>query len=249
MSKKPGYIYLDDNDNITDVLMTGSDTKDWQKEDDEVNDLALGHIKKCVTEEHPILLDAGCGTGRLLPTFAPHFPRVVALEPDLQRFEEAKTNLMRLGLGEKVDLENVSVEEFGPSKKIHVILFNHVLQHVGCDHIDGIMRKFRDIQNAGGLLLLSTCHSCKSVDYFTKAFVVDSRHAEEEISREEFDSLTVSRQQGVLPSHFFSKTSLETLLTRFSYEVVEFRPYHNSVAKDGCRDVFVAAVKKSLEKP
>jgi len=241
--KKSEYVYSDDSDNITDILMSGTDTADWEREDNEINDRAIGLIKKLVTRKEPVLLDAGCGTGRLLPTFAPHFSHIIALEPDAERYEEAKGKLKHLGMAHKIDLRNLCVEEYRPSGRIDVVLFNHVLQHIGCNQIDTVMRTFGRIQDVGGLLLLSTCHSCTEKDYFTKARVVGSKHTEEEIGEEEFNSLTAGGQKGLLQSHFFCQKSIERILQQANYRIVDFKPYHHSIAKNGCRDQFVAAVK------
>ena len=173
-----------------------------------------------------VFLDAGCGTGRLLPEFEEYFSRLVAIDPDSSQVEKAKNLVNELGFADKVTFQVKSIAELDCDRNtFDIILCNHVLQHVHTNSVPAIMQKFGAVLKEQGLLFITATHSTRDYDYYVKAYLEGCEAVETEIGEEGFDSL-VSDGKGILPIRFFAIRNLVRLLRDSGFELLDFRSYH-----------------------
>jgi 2-polyprenyl-3-methyl-5-hydroxy-6-metoxy-1,4-benzoquinol methylase len=169
-------------------------------------------------------LDAGCGDGRLIPVFEELFDEVVAIEPDIERLNDAENFTNNLKLSNKITFKRVAIEDFDNVGQFDFILCSHVLQHVHTDAVPLIINNFRTLIKREGLLCITTCHSTKEKSYFTKDFLNKSQLRDVLITKDEFNSLI--NCTGTLPIHFFKPDEICSLLSMNGFRIIEFRVFH-----------------------
>ena len=222
------YHYPDINDKLTKTLIKTKEpyANYWQTSEKTI----LKEIEERI-KNHPMsscswLLDAGCGTGRLLPEFQKYFSQILAIDPDCTQIEKAKQTVRNHGFEDKVTFKVASAEQLEWEKEsIDVILLSHIIQHVSTDTIQKILSRFHEILKQNGLLFLMTTHSRKNNDYYVKEMLVKSRVVERRVNEQEFNSL-INNTQNILPVHFFSKKNITTVLAKNGFKVLDFRTYH-----------------------
>jgi ubiquinone/menaquinone biosynthesis C-methylase UbiE len=223
------YFYPDINDRITVSLI---DEKEpfagyWIKSEK----ATLNVIKKLIAEHSgnnklQWLLDAGCGTGRLLPEFEGYFQHILAIDPDSSQIEKAKSLANKYGFLDKVVFDTISADKLHwKNETIDIILCSHVLQHVSTDSVSRILQNFFRVSKKKGLLFIMTTHSKENQDYYVKAYVKDSEMVEERIDKDEFDSL-ISNNKNILPLHFFSLKNITQIVENSGFSLLSFRSYH-----------------------
>lgn len=211
--------------------------------------VALQRVKDRVTREvSPTdgkLVDAGCGMGRLSVEFAPMFGSIIAVEPDERRIQEAISNVIESDLTDKIEFQNTTIQKMEVSSADTAIC-SHIIQHVPAESIPGILQKLNDALKDNGTLVLSTNNSGQDADRYTKLYWNGSVNIEEEISQEEFEGLH-GNQDGILPIHWFSKSTLEHMLQQGGFEIEDSYLYHNLEGDggEGGRDVQIIARKKT----
>lgn len=100
----------------------------WWLEERWVIDQTLRFLSSRFTEKSTLMLDVGCGQGRLLPAFCPLFERIIGIEPDANRFAASAEFVFDVGATEVVLLRGrVPEVELEPAD---FILCSHVLQHL-----------------------------------------------------------------------------------------------------------------------
>ena len=218
------YSYPDAEDKITTSIIheTESFKGQWAISEEEI----LNTIKQYLKETPRIwLLDAGCGTGRLLPEFQNVFEKILAVDPDVSQIGKAKILVKNQGFSKKVTFKVTPIEMLEWDKEsLDAILCSHVLQHVGTDSVQVILQKFNELSKANALLFIITTHSQKK-DYFARDFIRGQKACEENISRDEFNSLVVNKKS-MLPVHFFSIDTLQMELQKAGYTLLESKLFH-----------------------
>lgn len=231
------YIYPDMDDAVTVALLAKEDL--WERDEKEILEYAM-----CLVQRGKIFIDAGCGFGRLIPVFAQHFEKIIAIEPDFGRMQKAKEVIKLAGLDKKVEfvqspIENVSI------KNADTVLSSHVIQHISTDAVPIVLRKMRTMLKLCGLLILTTNNSPREADRFVQSFLLDGKNVEEEIQRTEFERLIGTT--GVVPVRQFSSETLANLLRDAGFTVIAQRLFHKGANYPSGRDVLVVAKGSKLD--
>jgi 2-polyprenyl-3-methyl-5-hydroxy-6-metoxy-1,4-benzoquinol methylase len=223
------YFYPDKNDSLTVKFIAENQPFKgyWVKSESLILERMKTLVQNYTQNKHDaVFLDAGCGTGRLLPEFARYFSKILAIDPDERALTKAKEAAEKSQLAAKVVFQNVSIEKFEWEKtKVNTVLSSHVLQHVHTQIVPKILSKFTQLSEQKGLLLIMTCHSQKKHDCYMKTYEKNGKVVEEVIGEDEFNSL-LQNEQGILPVHFFSQNNFFKMLRDSSFEVVDFKTFH-----------------------
>jgi 2-polyprenyl-3-methyl-5-hydroxy-6-metoxy-1,4-benzoquinol methylase len=223
------YRYPDVNDKLTMALIREEEPYRgyWENSEKQVIEIIKETIRKRnFSSKNSWLLDAGCGTGRLLPEFQEYFSNILAIDPDSSQIEKAKKIVRDGRFANKVMFKVISIEQMEREKgSIDVVLCSHVIQHVHTETIPKILQKFHYLLKPDGLLFLMTTHSRRSHGYYVTSFLKDSKLVEEKIRRKEFNSL-IKNERNILPIHFFSIRNLYNILKKSGFVLINFRTYH-----------------------
>ena len=230
------YIYPDHGDGLTVSLIDNVEPYKgfWGHNEDIILNEINEYIKGNINADDSFFLDAGCGNGRLLKKFGINFSNIVAIEPDENRLKEAIENIKFTDFYSKVTFLNVSAEELTCTHKFDVILSSHVLQHVHTDTVIKILKNITSLLRNNGVLFLMTCHTVETDDCYAKDQYIDSKFIEENITKEDFNSL-IFNNINVLPIHFFSKKTIIGLLKEAGFEIFDMEVFHNN------RDIYLSA--------
>ncbi len=172
------------------------------------------------------LLDAGCGTGRLLPEFEKSFSHILAVDSDPNQIEKAQKLAAEKKFEEKVVFKISLTEELDWEKEsIDVVLCSHVIQHVNTESVSKILEKFHFLLKSQGLLFIMTTFSGNKPDYYVKGCLKGSESIEKKISKKEFNSL-IYNEQNILPLHFFSVQTLTSLFSSSGFSLLSYKPFH-----------------------
>jgi ubiquinone/menaquinone biosynthesis C-methylase UbiE len=246
-TEKPPYFYPDLNDKITSYLIKQKESYkgQWEKEENEILNKTEQYIKE---KQVSCLLDAGCGTGRLLPRFQGLFDKILAVDADASQIEKARLLVKELGFSEKVTFKVTPAETLRWRREsIDVILCSHVIQHTRTDLVPVLLQKFNVLTKPDALLFILTAYSEKQ-DYYVKDTINKNSFCETQICKEEFNSLIANRQ-GELPVHFFSIGTLKEMLAKAGFSISSYKPFHKMGnlekidSPSSARDIFVAAKK------
>ncbi|AKB34837.1 hypothetical protein MSSAC_0247 [Methanosarcina siciliae C2J] len=220
------YTYPDLEDEITCVFIGIHEPYEgyWAESENHVLNLMKKHIEENVKSEKKLLLDAGCGEGRLIADFSKYFDHILAIDPDRFRLSIAKETVQNIGVSDKVHFDDTPIQELEEQEKFDVILCSHVLQHVHTDLIPKIIDKFKRILKESGLLLILTCHSTTGTDYFVKEFLNESNFTEEIVNENDHNSLVSGINQ--LPIHLFSRKSIKETLEKSDFEIIDYKVFH-----------------------
>ena len=92
------YQYPDKDDALTAQMINSEyDAAYWEKSEEAVLQKAIDALNALhAKHDSKSLLDLGCGKGRLIKTFSHHVDKIVAIEPDKSRFQEADLLVDRL---------------------------------------------------------------------------------------------------------------------------------------------------------
>jgi ubiquinone/menaquinone biosynthesis C-methylase UbiE len=226
---KKEYIYPDVNDEVTKAFIKENEpfSNYWESSEEKVLSLIEEKIEKHFPKsKESWLLDAGCGTGRLLPEFQKYFSNILAIDPDSLQIEKAEKTARINGFADKVVFKTTSAEQLDwKEESIDVILSSHVIQHVHTKTIPKILSKFHRILKSDGLLFMMTTHSRRNRGYYARAILKDSKTIEQKISKEEFNSLILN-DQNILPIHFFSVQNLQNMLRDSGFVLTQYKSYH-----------------------
>lgn len=198
----------------------------WEFSENNIINKVNDQIAKLTRTVPFSFLDAGCGNGRLTLEFAPSFDVITAIEPDSERLHQAQNLIAKSNLAGKITFNQQLIQEINEDqRKFDVILLSHVLQHVPIDSLAGIFKKLRKLLKDNGLIIITTCHSHIEQDFYTYSYLKDDQFYETKSDENTFNTYTTNTQK-VLPAHFFTKKSLESLLSTQNLGIVEFYVYH-----------------------
>lgn len=239
------YTYPDENDQLTTQLIDSHDDlvgADWGFEEKKV----LNRLKKIISEnikrKDSQLIDFGCGDARLIIEFENYFDKIIGIEPDKRRFENAK-NAVNSDQPEKIIITNKLIENTDYHETADAILLSHVIQHINPKNIEKIIQKVHSSLKDAGIFYLATNNSTdKDRDQYTKMYFENVLH-EETIDENEFIQL-IQNKLGVLPIHWFSKKTLTELLERNGFEIMFYKTFHKSHDNND-RDVAIICRKLS----
>lgn len=223
--------------------MKKSSAVEWEESEERILKIIEEYMKKSPGNW---LLDAGCGTGRLLPRFQKYFDKILAVDLDPTQIRKAQELAQIHGFANKVTFKTSSIDSVKWRRNsIDAVLCSHLLQHVSNDSVKRILEKFKTLSKEDSLLFIMTAHA-RYQDYFTKESLEGQEHFEERINAEEFDSLT-SNSKNILPIHFFPKKSIQNALERSGFKTLEYRLFHKVAVGNSCRkesrDLLIVAKK------
>lgn len=69
------------------------------------------------------VLEVGCGNGRITTHLAPHANHITAIDPDVDRIEQAKANLPP-ELAHKISYHAIPLEDLPPGEKFDMVLLS-----------------------------------------------------------------------------------------------------------------------------
>jgi 2-polyprenyl-3-methyl-5-hydroxy-6-metoxy-1,4-benzoquinol methylase len=230
------YVYPDQDDATTVTFIEKE--KSWEHDEMEV----FTHAKRLI-RPGGILVDAGCGFGRLIPVFADSFEKIIAIEPDSNRIEKAKSTVAVANLLDKVDFINLLIQEVVLEQKVDVVLSSHIIQHISTTAVPVVVQKMSDMLKPDGILILTTNHSPRDEDKFTKGYLHNGENIEDIITKNQFEDL-IGNMSGVIPVHMYSPESLSQLLGHAGLDVIEQHLFHPGPHYPEGRDVLVVAKKR-----
>jgi ubiquinone/menaquinone biosynthesis C-methylase UbiE len=245
-TENPPYFYPDLNDKITSFLITQKESNkgQWEIEENEI----LNKIEQYIKEKQVSwLLDAGCGTGRLLPRFQSFFDKILAVDADPSQIKKAQLLVKERGFSKKVTFKITPAETLQwQNESIDVILCSHIIQHTHTDLVALMLQKFNALAKPDSLLFILTAYSEKH-DYYVKDEIIKNSFCETQINEKEFNSLIVNKA-GKLPIHFFSLVNLKDELAKAGFSVSSYTLFHKgknleNTDSSSARDIFVAAKK------
>ena len=127
--------------------------KYWQerKYEDEADRMALKKLLRFIPHPHQkIILDLGCGFGRLTPLYAPLFKKCLLIDPSQRLLKEAKKLKKKYphldfkkAFAEKLPLKN---------KRVEVILFIRACHHL--QSLQPVVKELSRVLKPGGFLIL-----------------------------------------------------------------------------------------------
>jgi len=233
------------NDTLTVSMIKKFELREgyWHSSEKHILNIVKRYIRELVKNNNSKMLDAGCGIGRLIPIFEKYFSEVYAIEPDIDRIEDAKKMIDFYGLQNKVAFINHSAEDVSSMEKVDAIICSHIIQHVGVKTAEDIIRKFGESLKDEGLLFIMTCYSDREEDYFMQDYLLNGEFVEKDINRDRFEELVCGIGE-VLPVHFFTKQTITNMLVQQKLEVIDLRKYHKLKGRQGFRDVLIVAKKR-----
>lgn len=230
------YVYPDEND-LTTVTFIEKE-KSWEQDELKLFSQAKRHI-----EPGGILVDAGCGFGRLIPVFADSFKKVIAVEPDKNRIQKAIEAVTAAGLIEKVTFLSVPIEQVRLEESANVVLSSHIIQHISTRTVPEVIHKMSEMLKTGGILILTTNHSPEDIDRYTKGYLENGKNREEVITQAEFEDL-IGNRRGEIPVHMYAPESLRQILGSARFDVIEEHFFHSGPNYPDGRDVLLIARKR-----
>lgn len=212
------YIYPDSNDTCNKLFATQYGYRFWYEEER----LLLEKLKCYLQREaiSTLMIDVGCGEGRLLPFFAPLFNRIICVEPDVKRLAVANSLVSTLS-GIKFKFQSGHVPDIQLDCKADFIFCSHVLQHVPTTLLRTFINWLADHLDKGGCIWLAfekstSSHSrfCISLGNGNSLFV-----DEEQYNR-------ATSKKDVLPSHQIPAHLVETYLEQNGLCILKEYAYH-----------------------
>ena len=157
------YIYPDSNDACNKLFATQYGYRFWYEEER----LLLDKLKCYLQREaiSTLMIDVGCGEGRLLPFFVPLFTRIICVEPDIKRLTVANSLVSTLN-GIQVEFHCGYVPNIQLDCKADFIFCSHVLQHVPTTLVKPFINWLANHLDKGGCVWLAFEKSTSSHSRF-----------------------------------------------------------------------------------
>lgn len=222
------YHYPDFDDNLVGKFLERFEKNDlyWRKSENEVISFIFNYLINKPGFIFDSFLDAGCGKGRLLEDFAKPFRKIVAVEPDPDRFKHALLTAQELFPDNRAVVRNLPAESFSSNERFDLILCSHVIQHIHTDTVMPLMQNLGDHLTENGVIAVTTCHSVTDSDYFRKYYISEGQLVKEHSEENDFNSLIECK--GVLPIHFFHAEKFISDLAAAGFNTSIFRVFHVS---------------------
>jgi len=247
------YTYPDKQDKMIVQFIKEKDENYWIESENIILDLIKSYFENLLPKKKRNFLDAGCGSGRLIPYFASCFNEIDGFEPDEERFKEAKEFIKLNNLEDKTRLFQGSLQEYqiAFNKNADFILCSHVIQHIHSYSVEAFLTALSGLLNKNGLLAITTNHSIRPSNYFMKSYLKNGLITCEEVNEEEFNLLISG--EGILPVQFFNYNILAEFLNSIGLEIIDFKVFHvddsdRALVKTKNHDAYFNASKVRQEK-
>lgn len=230
------YYYPDKNDVIVNKVIKDGSWKNNKIERDLYSE-ALSCFKAYQTG---ILLDAGCGKGRLLPIAASYFKEIIALDPDIKRLNFAINRLKKLPKENIARYFHSQIQHFTLHRNVDCVICSHVIQHVVTTEIPKIFKKIFQLLKPKGKLILTTTNWPENEEQFV---IIDHQTFKEKVVNEvEFNDF-VSRNLPGLPTRHFTEKALRRIFAEANFKIILLKKYHGFPKTRG--DNFIVAEKNN----
>ena len=212
------YAYPDREEELTSRLIQSYDERRWNLEEAYV----LKRVKDTLggREKLDVSMDVGTGLGRLIPFLLSISRKVIALDADLWRLKKA---MGAFGSNPNVFFlwTRGSRLEPIPPQTVDFINYSHVAQHVPHHELIETLGEFNRVLKRGGWVLFLTTHSEDG-----EWFLISTEEGAKEITREEYEELSLNPGPGRLPVRKFDVDALENLLRECGFEI-EWKIYYH----------------------
>lgn len=228
------YTYPDKDDKLTiELIHHEFDGDYWAKSEENLMPYIIDTIEQIEGKRN--MLDLGCGLGRLFPYFAPYMETIQALEPDTQRFEAA-TKAAEI-FGGKIDVKNGDLTALkADSRRFHVVLMSHILQHIKEETIVEILEELEAKTEKDAVLIVTTTHTDGNKNLYFKEFWTDGKRTNQQIDKEGFEQ--AFDEGDALPVCMFTEKAVKTLFDRHGFALIEKQYYHYEDHHDIAEDIF-----------
>lgn len=230
MTNQKNYTYPDVNDSLT-VQMIGEIEEEtginWGNDENNVLDNLKQAIQKNVNKNGSLLIDFGCGEGRLLAEFEKYFEKIIAVEPDKLRLEKAVKFANKSNICDKTLFINELIENAIIPEPADTVILSHIIQHIHPNTVNPIFKKINKNLKDGGLFYLATNNMNGHRDKYSKSHRVNNKLYDTRINRKEFISL-INNNMGILPVHWFSQKKLVKMLTDNGFKILYSSTFHGS---------------------
>ncbi len=153
------------------------------------------------------LLDIGAGFGRVVELATPMMQRVVALEPDIDRFRWTRDHYHKPPACTVLHQLSSDYLRNHPDARFDVVVISMVIQHTSTAVCDQLLRDAARLVQDDGVVVVSTTHAPQSASGYTYA---DALPEELYLPQETFDAYAadpLSQTRGV-PVRRFSRAQL-----------------------------------------
>lgn len=219
------YIYPDEGDKLTSLFISlDSDEKYWAESEENVLNVVIERIKKL--SDKPKFLDLGCGLGRLFSVFYPYVNTITGLEPDKQRFSEAKKEALKIDEN-KINVINDDISCI-ENEKYDAVLVSHVFQHIPFETIEDIFRKLSDIIPSEGILCITTTFTSEDEDIFSLEYLKRGKRISEIVSEKKFTKSF--SKKGIVPVRAFSIKTMQNIFEKNNFILENKLAYHFDIS-------------------
>jgi len=208
------YFYPDKNDAVINAIIARSPYKEYWEMSENYAFRAFERLFK--RRPRGVLLDLGCGEGRLLARFHGYYEQAVALDGDRARVDRARINLKSLSIDNVQFVAEMFLDADFGENIFDVVICSHVIQHIATNDCSNFLTKLQQIIKPGGLLLLSTNHASGGSQYFTKAGLSGKEAFEVGIREDEFNHL-ITNNNNILPVHYFPQGMIQKGLSMMGF--------------------------------
>jgi SAM-dependent methyltransferase len=164
-------------------------------------------------------LDVGSGHGRIVDIVLPYAGHVVALEPDVDRFQSCRNAFTG---NSTVDVQNVVSSEYkaaNPGKRFDLITLSMVQQHISTRQSRELLDDVRDLLAPRGIAVIATTH------LRDETFLYSGRSVP--VTVDEFDRYAENPacQDWGIPVRMFSKKSFHEAVQRAALEIIVWNQF------------------------
>lgn len=196
--------------------------------------------------ERNLLLDAGCGTGRVMHTYVSFFKTIIAIDPDNNRLQKAKMNFHKLidtQTTNQPDAEFIcsTIQQYAKtlqSPLFNCVLCDQIIQHVHTKNVNSIIKSIHKMLNPGGYLILLTTNWREGEDRYSKVNTLNNEYTP--LTKTAFNN-SIKINDHFLPTQLFPEDYLKQLLQDNGFKILFIEKYHGHPLIKG--DNFIFAIK------
>lgn len=215
------YTYPDKDDLLTcELIEKEYDGVYWADSEKQVLSQAMEKIKEIPGKKN--MLDLGCGKGRLFQSFAPYVNHIVGIEPDEERFCEARDAAE--ALKDKAEVRYGDSRQIGQDEKFQVILMSHILQHITDSEINNILDDLKRHAAENSVVIVTTTHSGSGKDMFFEESRQAGLRKSRQIDKREFEEVYLKKD--ALPVRMFAEDTVIKLFEDCGFALSDKRFYH-----------------------
>lgn len=183
----------------------------------------IPYVQKIKIKE--VLVDIGSGEGRYSEYFGKDFKKVIALEPDEQRYANSFKNLKHL---QNTECIHGTVNDVPKNIIADVIINIHVLQHVHSSAVDEILNYTTSQLKIGGLFILAITKKTDIDEPWNIAWQEGKKALYSAVPETIFEYITVKNIPGILPVRKVGLEEIEVELKNRGFKIehsIEYAPH------------------------